>query len=58
MSENIKRLNVPIPANLHTKLKITATTQEKTLTQWVLEAIQEKLQKEAEEKNEKGAYHG
>jgi len=50
MPEDIKRLNVPIPASLHTKIKINATIQGKTLTQWVLEAIQDKLHKEAEAK--------
>lgn len=48
MSEDTKRLNVPIPASLHTKLKVTAATQEKTLAQWVIEAIQDKLKKESE----------
>lgn len=48
MSEKIKRLNVPIPASLHTELKITATIQDKTIAQWVIEAIQYKLQKEKE----------
>lgn len=50
MPEEIKRLNVPIPASLHTELKVTATVQGKTLAQWVLEAVQEKLKKEAVEK--------
>lgn len=50
MPEEIKRLNVPIPASLHTELKVTATVQGKTLAQWVLEAVQEKLKKEATEK--------
>lgn len=50
MPEEIKRLNVPIPASLHTELKVTATVQGKTLAQWVLEAVQEKLEKEAAEK--------
>lgn len=48
MSEDIKRLNVPIPASLHTELKVTATIQGKTIAQWVIEAIQDKLQKETE----------
>lgn len=52
MSEDIKRLNVPIPASLHTQLKVTATIQGKTLAQWVIEAVQDKLQKETEEKKE------
>lgn len=47
MSEDIKRLNVPIPVSLHTELKVTATIQGKTLAQWVIEAIQDKLQKES-----------
>ena len=46
MTEDIKRLNVPIPASLHTELKITVATQNKTLTQWVMEAIHDKLKKE------------
>lgn len=50
MPEEIKRLNVPIPASLHTELKVTATVQGKTLAQWVLEAVQEKLEKETTEK--------
>lgn len=50
MSENIKRLNVPIPAQLHTELKVTVAKQGKTLAQWVMEAIQDKLQKESESK--------
>lgn len=50
MPEEIKRLNVPIPASLHTELKVTATVQGKTLAQWVLEAVQEKLEKEDAEK--------
>ncbi len=54
MSDDIKRLNVPIPTSLHTELKITATIQGKTLTQWVLEAIQDKLQKETRENNNRG----
>lgn len=48
MSEDIKRLNVQIPASLHTKLKVSAAVQGKTLAQWVLEAIQDKLQKESD----------
>ena len=52
MSEDIKRLNVPIPASLHTQLKVTATIQGKTLAQWVIEAVQDKLHKETEEKKE------
>lgn len=48
MSEDIKRLNVPIPASLHTKLKVTAAVQEKTISQWVIEAIEDKLKKERE----------
>lgn len=52
MSEDIKRLNVPIPASLHTQLKVTATIQGKTLAQWVIEAVEDKLQKETEEKKE------
>lgn len=55
MTEDTKRLNVPIPISLHTELKVTATIQGKTLAQWVIEAIQDKLQKESEEKNSKGA---
>lgn len=47
MSENIKRLNVPIPAQLHKDLKVTVAKQGKTLAQWVLEAVQDKLQKES-----------
>ena len=50
MSEDIKRLNVPIPTSLHTELKVTVAIQGKTLAQWVIEAIQEKLQKESESK--------
>ncbi len=50
MAEEIKRLNVPIPASLHTELKVTATIQGKTIAQWVLEAIKEKLRNEAETK--------
>lgn len=50
MPEEIKRLNVPIPASLHTELKVTATVQGKTLAQWVLEAVHEKLEKETTEK--------
>lgn len=52
MPEDMKRLNVSIPASLHTKLKITATIQEKTLSQWVIEALQDKLQKETKVKEE------
>ena len=48
MSEDVKRLNVPIPASLHMKLKVTVAMQGKTLAQWVIEAIQDKLQKESE----------
>lgn len=48
MPEDIKRLNVPIPASLHTKIKVAATIQGKTLAQWVIEAIQDKLQKESQ----------
>ncbi len=47
MSEDVKRLNVPIPASLHTELKVTVAMQGKTLAQWVIEAIQDKLQKES-----------
>lgn len=47
MSEDIKRLNVPIPTKLHTELKVTVAKQGKTLSQWVIEAIQDKLQKES-----------
>ncbi len=54
MTEDTKRLNVPIPSSLHTELKVTATIQGKTLAQWVIEAIQDKLQKESEAKNSKG----
>lgn len=50
MSENIKRLNVSIPTSLHTELKIRAAIQGKTLAQWVIEAIQDKLQKEEDKK--------
>lgn len=52
MPEDIKRLNVPIPTSLHTKLKVTAAIQGKTITQWAIEAIEDKLQKETE--NNKG----
>ncbi len=52
MSEDIKRLNVPIPATLHTELKVTATVQGKTLSQWVIEALQDKLQKETKIKKQ------
>jgi len=52
MSEDIKRLNVPIPAALHTELKVTATVQGKTLSQWVIEALQDKLQKETKTKKQ------
>ncbi len=48
MPEDIKRLNVPIPTSLHTKLKVLSAAQEKTLAQWVIEAIQDKLKKESE----------
>ncbi len=54
MPDDIKRLNVPVPTSLHTELKVTATIQGKTLTQWVIETIQEKLQKETREKNNRG----
>ena len=46
MSEDVKRLNVPIPAELHKQLKVTVALQGKTLAQWVIEAIQDKLDKE------------
>lgn len=46
MAEDMKRLNVPIPATLHTRLKVIVAEQQKTLAQWVLEAIQDKLAKE------------
>ena len=49
MENKEKRLNVPITVELHTKLKVRAAIQNKTLTQWVLEAIQDKLNKEEEE---------
>lgn len=50
MSEITKRLNIPIPAQLHTELKVIVAKQGKTLAQWVMEAIQDKLEKESESK--------
>lgn len=46
MENKEKRLNVSISAELHTKLKVKAASQNKTLAQWVIEAIQGKLDKE------------
>ena len=46
MYEEIKRLNVGIPASIHTELKVKAAIQGKTIAQLVLEAINEKLEKE------------
>lgn len=46
MPEDIKRLNVPISSELHTEIKVQAAKDGKTIAQWVLEAIQNKLDTE------------
>ncbi len=46
MSEDIKRLNAVIPLELHTEIKVQASKQGKTIAQWLLEAIKDKLEKE------------
>lgn len=41
------RLHVPdLPADLHKKMKIAAAKSEKSIKAWVMEAIQEKLERE------------
>lgn len=46
MSEDTKRLNVLIPIELHTEIKVKTALQNTTIAQWVIEALQEKLEKE------------
>lgn len=46
MSEETKRLNVLIPIELHTEIKVKTALQNTTIAQWVIEALQEKLEKE------------
>ena len=46
MSEDITRLNAVIPLELHTEIKVQASKQGKTIAQWLLEAIKDKLEKE------------
>ena len=41
-----KRLNIPIDEDLHRKIKATSAANGETMIQFVVEAIQEKLQKE------------
>lgn len=54
MSEEFKRLNVQIPSNLHKELKVTVALQGKTLSQWIIEAIQEKMRQESNTENSRG----
>lgn len=46
MSENMKRLNIVISADLHRDLKVSAALNGVTLQQFVSEAIAEKIKKE------------
>lgn len=46
MSENMKRLNIVISADLHKDLKVAAALNGITLQQFVSEAIAEKIKKE------------
>lgn len=49
----MKRLNVVIDEELHTKLKLTAFNQGVTMSEYVKKLLEESLQKE-EEKEKKG----
>ena len=46
MAEEIKRLNITLEASLHKELKVTAAREEVTITQFVAEAIREKIERE------------
>lgn len=48
MADEVKRLNAIIPAELHTSVKVAATLSGITLNQFVIEALQEKLNKDKE----------
>lgn len=43
-----KRLNVELDLNIHCQIKKNSAAQNKKMTQWVMEAITEKLNKELE----------
>jgi predicted HicB family RNase H-like nuclease len=44
--EEMKRLNIPIEADLHKQIKVRVAEQGITVAQFVREAISEKLEKE------------
>lgn len=44
--EEMKRLNVPIEADLHKQLKVKVAEKGETVAQFVREAIAEKLERE------------
>ena len=44
--EEMKRLNIPIEADLHRRIKVRVAEQGITVAQFVREAIAEKLEKE------------
>lgn len=44
--EDMKRLNVPIEADLHKQLKVKVAEKGETVAQFVREAIAEKLERE------------
>lgn len=51
--ENTKRINIAIDEVLHKELKIAAAVNGTTVKEYVAKAIQDKLEKEKSERNNK-----
>lgn len=51
MQEDTKRLNVIISNDLHRNLKVEVAKQEMTITQFVAEAITEKIERQKGDKD-------
>ena len=47
MSDNKKKLNIAVSTELHKQLKIKTVEQDKTITEFVTEAIQEKIERDS-----------
>lgn len=46
-----KHINIGIDADLHTQLKIASAANGTTITNYVIDSIKEKLQRDAEKEN-------
>lgn len=51
MTDGNKRLNICINSDLHRDLKIQAAVHQTTISQFVIDAITEKIKRQKEEKN-------